>query len=98
MVIQDDIKLENVLTPVEMWRKFGDIEDWKLDGREVYINSSCLMAELLRGTRGETKYEVLVRNVPYAYRRIVKEAESSREPSVFDVVLGRRLENLSGNH
>jgi len=98
MVKQDDIKLENVLSPTEMWEKFKDIKDWILDRKQVYINSSYFMAELLRGTRGETSYKVLSRNIPYAYRRIVDEAESSREPSVFDVVLGRRLENLPSNH
>ena len=95
---QDDIKLENVLSPIEMWRKFGYIQDWILDGRQVYINSSCFMAELLRSTRGETSYKVLSRHVPYAYRRIINRAESSRGPSVFDVVLGRRLENLPSNY
>jgi hypothetical protein len=98
MVKQDDIKLENVLSPIEMWRKFRDIKDWILDRRQVYINSSYFMAELLRGTHGETSYKVLSRNIPYAYRRIVKEAESSRGPSALDVVLERRLENLPSNH
>lgn len=98
MVRQGDIKLENVLSPTEMWEKFGDIKDWKLYGGQVYINSNYLMAELLRGTRGETDYKVLIRNIPYAYRRIVKEAENSRGPSVFDVVSKRRLENLPSNH
>jgi hypothetical protein len=98
MVKQDDIKLENILPPIEMWKKFRDIKDYILDGGQVYINSNYFMAELLRGTRGETRYKVLSRNIPYAYRRIVKEAESSSGPSIFDVVLERRLENLPSNH
>lgn len=98
MIIQDDIKLENILSPIEMWRKFGDIQDWILDGRRVYINSSYFMAELLRGTRGETSCDVLNRHVPYAYRRIVNRAESSGGPSDLDAVLRRRLEELSSNY
>jgi hypothetical protein len=98
MARQDDIRLENILSPIEMWRKFRDIKDWILYRRRVYIDSNYFMAELLRGTRGETSYKVLSRNIPYAYTRIVKKAESSKGPSVLDVVLERRLENLPSNH
>ena len=37
-MIEQEIKLGNVLPPIEMWERFGDVQDWIKYGGEVYIN------------------------------------------------------------
>ena len=93
---EQEIKFENILSPLEMWERFGDVQDWKKDG-EVYINVFYFVAELLRTAYEGIRYEKLFEGIPYAYRRILDRAENSKGPSVWDVVSERRLKKSSGN-
>jgi hypothetical protein len=52
---------------------------------------------LLRHSHEGLSYGSISRNIPYVYRRIIEEAKNEEIPSIFDVVLERRLENLPGN-
>jgi len=90
-MIEQEIKLENVLPPTEMWERFGDVQDWIKYGGEFYINSFYFAAELLRSAHKGLNYPDMMKDIPYAYRRIVNRAENSRGPSVLDVVLERIL-------
>jgi len=87
----EDIKLENVISPTEMFARFGEIEDFVNRKGNVYINSFHFAAELLRTTHKGIYYESLARNAPYVYRKIVGKARNYKGQSFWDVISERRL-------
>jgi hypothetical protein len=88
----EDIKLENVISPTEMFARFGEIGDFVNRNGDIYIDSFHFAAELLRTAHEGIDYESLARNIPHVYRKIVEKARNYEGQSFWDVVSGRRLE------
>jgi len=95
---KEAIKWENILSPQEMKERFGSVK-YKVTkgGEEIYINSDYFVARLLDTMHEKLSYRVISRNIPYIYRRIVEEAKSSKDPSLWDAILERRTKKSSSN-
>jgi hypothetical protein len=93
-----EVKWDNVLSPYEMRAIFKVVRPYIDDGTEIFINSDYFAQQLLKHSHEGLSSRIIIRHIPYVYRRIIEEAKNEERPSILDVVLERRLENSSSNH
>lgn len=89
------VEWDNVLSPYEMRAIFKLVKPYIDDGAEVFINSDYFAQQLLKHSHEGLNSSIIIRHIPYVYKRIVEKAKSEEPPTYWDIVSDRNLKRLN---